>query len=440
MLPPLGLAYLAAYLREKGVEVEVLDCSALGLSWRGLEHELRTRKPDVVGVGAITCYIHLTAKVAEVAKEVDSSITVVAGGPHPSLMPEQTLRSYSRIDYVVVGEGEQTLYQLVKCLEEGGDPKKVEGIAYRDKEDVRLTAPRKLIHDLDSLPQPAWDLLPMDRYRFVVWGRKLGMLVSSRGCPFTCSFCSERILWGSRWRAHSPKRMADDVEVLAKRYGRRIIWFGDDTFNLDRRRVEAFCDELSERSLDVEWSFEGRVDLLLRDKDLLPKMKRAGLAWVLLGVETPFEEELSFYGKGISAQQVFEAFKLLREHDVVSQAMIIIGAPSDTRESIRKKLEFVKKLDPDFAIFTPLTPLPGTPLYELAKREEWLVVEDFSKYDFAHAVMRTKELSPEEVQRLMNLCYQKFFARTSKVLRGVFSRNRHRRAIVRYFLKKSLLP
>lgn len=435
VLPPVGLAYLAGYLRERGVEVRVLDCTALGLDWEDLEREIERYAPDVVGVGAPTCYVKRAMKVFEIAKRVDRDVVCVAGGIHFTLAFRESLRECEYIDYVVLGEGELTFYELLEALEGRKKLGGVKGVALRRGGDVVTTGRRPLIRDLDSLPIPAWDLLPMERYRVVAWG-SASMLVSSRGCPFECSFCSERVFWRGVWRAHSARRVVREMEILAEKYGKRVMWFGDDTFNLCRKRISEICELLLERGLDVSWGFEGRADLLWRDRDLLGKLRDAGFFWVLVGVESCFQDELDRYRKGISVEKIKEVFNALKEHDVVTQAMFIVGEKYDDEKRIEAKADFAIELDPDFAIFTPLTPFPGTPLYEEAEREGLLETRDFSKYDLAHAVMRTYYLSPREVEELMSLCYRKFYGRPLKVARGLLSKNKFRRAVNWYFFKR----
>ena len=440
VMPPIGLAYIASFLRSKGIWVRILDCTALGWGWEHLASALEKLRPDVVGVGGPTCYSRRALRVLEMAKELlGPDVLTVAGGPHFSLLAEHELSSNDFLDVVVVGEGELTAYELVKAVEEGRPLKGILGLAFRDENGrVVFTGERPLIKDLDSLPMPAWDLLPMERYRLVAWGKRATMLVSSRGCPFNCSFCSERIFWRGVWRPHSPGRVVDEMELVRTKYGKDLIWFGDDTFNLSRERNIAICREILERGLDVSWGIEARADLIVRDRDILGLMKEAGLFWVLMGVEGASDAELRRYGKGITLRQVREAFRALKEHDIITQAMFIIGERWDTKASILAKERLAEELDADFVIFTPLTPFPGTPLYELAKSQGWIEEKDWSKYDLAHVIMPTETLSRREVRALMIACYRRFFLRPIKLLKGLTSRNPYRRAVNAYFLRRML--
>jgi len=438
VMPPIGLAYIAGYLRAMGLWVRVVDCTALRWDWERLREAISRLEPDVVGVGGPTCYAKRALEVLRIAKEeLGPDVLTVAGGPHFTFTAEESLLENPFLDVVVLGEGELTMYELVRAFGRGEALGSVKGIAFRDELGrVVRTGERQLIEDLDALPFPAWDLLPMERYRLVAWGKRATMLVSSRGCPFKCSFCSERIFWRNVWRPHGPKRVVDEMELVVKRYGKDLIWFGDDTFNLSRTRNVAICKEIIERGLKVAWGIEARADLIARDKDIIGLMKDAGLFWVLIGVEAASDAELRRLGKGSTLSQVREAFKVLKDHDIITQAMFIIGERYDTRETILAKERLAEELDADFAIFTPLTPLPGTPLYELAEREGWIEVRDWSKYDLAHAIMPTETLSRREVEALMVLCYKRFFLRPLKLLRGLTSRNPYRRAVNAYFLRR----
>lgn len=438
VMPPLGLAYVAACLRERGHDVSIIDCNAEKIGWDGLEKRLRSTHPDVVGVGGETCHVYKAYRVFKMAKELGVEYTV-AGGPHFTLNHREALTECPHLDYVVVGEGEITTAELLAALQSGREPRKILGVAYRRDGRPVYNGDRPLIEDLDSLPMPAFDLLPMEKYRLVAWGDRVTMLVSSRGCPYRCIFCSERVLWRGKWRAHSARRVVDMMEHLKDKYGKDIVWFGDDTFNLDRDRIVEICEEIRERGLDVWWGFEGRADLILRDKDIFGLMKDSGLFWVLIGVEAASDKELEAYDKGLSISHVKEAFRLLKQYDIISQAMFILGGWWETRESIKQKLKLAVELDPDFAIFTPLTPFPGTELYKMAEDMGLIEEYDLSKYDFAHFVMRSNSLSTKELRAFRSYCYRKFYRRPLKILRGVFSRNGFRRSLYLYFLRRFIM-
>jgi len=433
VMPPIGFASLASVLRENDIEVKILDCSANSIDWKELRHKIESEHPDILGSGCATCHYYEAKKVFKIAKQVDPEIITVAGGPHFSLARDYSMDDCMDVDYVVVGEGELTMLEFCREIEtRSPDFQRIKGLAFRTDEGPRFSGPRQLIQDLDQLPFPAWDLLPMDKYHIPVWGNKLTMLLTSRGCPFNCSFCSERVFWGGIWRGRSAEKIVEEMEIIKSRFKKRFVWFADDTFNLKRKRNEDFCNELIERNLNMEWSFEGRADLILRDRDLLGKMVRSGLFWVLIGVEFSSRSELQAYGKELEPKDIERAFEELRKYDIVTQAMFIVGTRKDTRESIKEKLNFAKKLKPFFVIFSPLTPLLGTDVYKEANENHWIKVKDFSKYDFAHATMNTETLSVEEVDALILDCYKHFYGVSR--LRDLLSFNKHKRGIIRYLL------
>jgi len=362
-------------------------------------------------------------------------VVTVVGGPHPTFLPGEVLRGCPSVDVVIRGEGEATLAELLRKLMVDGSIGPLRGISYREGGRVVHCPPRELIRPLDKVPPPAWDLLPMDRYRMSAWGGRVMVYVSSRGCPFRCSFCSEWVFWRGVWRAHSAERVVNDLTTLSEGYGKDVIWFCDDTFNVDRSRIARLCRLIIERDLNVKWGVEARIDLLFRDLDMLDLMVEAGLFWVLVGIESQSEGDLALIRKGITREQVERVVKALRDRDVIVQGMFIVGLPDDDEEAILERARYAARLGLDFAIFTPLTPLPGTALFHRARREGALRVLDYDKYDFAHAVLDTKHLSYREVQRLVLRCYREFYSSAPRVLRGLLSRNEFRRRVYWHFIK-----
>jgi len=420
---PIHLAYLAAVLEDNEIDVDILDCSALGYGWKEYERVLEEISPDIVGVSGITPFLSAATKTVQIAKKVNPQVVTVVGGTHFTLNAKQSLMDYPEIDYVVLGEGEITLLELVKALQDGLDRSKEKGIAFRDGKRIRITPQRPLIEDLDTLPMPAYHKLPMEKYRFVVWGSEICVMSSSRGCPFNCRFCTERKIWRNRWRGRSASKLVDEMELLNKKYGVKIIWFGDDCFNLNRKRNEQFLEELEQRKLDMQWYIESRVDTLLRDADLVPRMARLGLFHVLLGVESSSEYDLKYLKKNISLRETKKAVALLKQNDIIAHTNFIVGLPHDTRKSIRRTVAFAKSLDPDVAVFVPLTPFPGTDLYDEMATAGLLTESDFANFDFITPVARTNSLSRRQLQKEIIKGYVQFYARPTKIIRSHFSRN-----------------
>jgi anaerobic magnesium-protoporphyrin IX monomethyl ester cyclase len=433
---PLGLVQLAAVLEEQKIDVKIIDCTALNISRHDLAEAIREEQPDIVGTTALTSFLYNAVKVAEVAKDVDPRIVTVLGGPHVTYLPEETLRENAAIDIVACGEGERVIIDLVRCIERGGQLSQVKGIGFRSNGSVILTELQPLV-DLDELPLPAYHLLPMEKYNFVLLGR-FATVIASRGCPHRCTFCSEWRFWGGRWRQRDPKKIGDELELLVRKYKIESIWFGDDCFNVSAEMVRGICDEIKTRNLDFNWFYQGRADLLVEHRDLLPVMRETGNRMVQIGIEAATDRDLEEMNKKQSLDKVAEAVKLLRDHDIVAQGLIIVGTRSDSADSIIQKVRYMQRLDVDFPIFTMFTPFPGSDVYNEAKANNWLESEDYSLYDMSNAVMPTKHLTIKQLMASYRWCYATYYMNIWKLAKGLLSRNDWKRKIWRHMLKFSL--
>jgi len=433
---PLGLVQLAAVLEEQKIDVKIIDCTALNISRHDLAKAIREEQPDIVGTTALTSFLCNAVEVAEVTKDVDPRIITVLGGPHATYLPEETLRENAAIDIVACGEGERVIIDLVRCIERGGQLSQVKGIGFRSNGNVILTELQPLV-DLDELPLPAYHLLPMQKYNFVLLGR-FATVIASRGCPHRCTFCSEWRFWGGRWRQRDPKKIGDELELLVRRYKVESIWFGDDCFNVSAEMIQGICDEIKTRDLSFNWFYQGRADLLVEHRDLLPLMRETGNRMVQIGIEAATERELEEMNKKQSLDKVVEAVKLLRDHDIVAQGLIIVGTRSDSADSIIHKVRYMQRLDVDFPIFTMFTPFPGSDIYNETKVNNWLEIEDYSLYDMSNAIMPTKHLTRKQLMASYRWCYATYYMNIWKVIKGLLSRNDWKRKIWRHMLKFSL--
>ncbi|RLG92853.1 MAG: B12-binding domain-containing radical SAM protein [Candidatus Hecatellales archaeon] len=413
--PPMGLTYLAAVLEKYGYHVEILDAPVLSLSHEQIEEEIKKREPDIVGITATTAMINSALQVAKTAKTVLPESIVVLGGIHVTFSYESIMRENPFVDIACIGEGEYTLLELVQTLEKEGDLKNVKGIVYRKNGELVKNQPRPLIENLDELPFPARHLLPMHKYKAFGENMILGTILTSRGCPFNCIFCSSSLLFGKKFRARSPKNVVDEVEQFQEAYKTRYVEFVDDTFTFDRKRAEAICKEIIDRKLDTRWVCSCRVDLI--DKELMQTLKKAGCVMIYFGVESGVQRIINLMRKGIKLEQAERVMKWAREVGIETVASFVFGIPGETWEDAMQTIKFAKKLNPDYVQFSIATPFPGTELYQIAKREGLLLTEDWSKYTVLKPVMRTKELSVEQLQRLIKKAYFSFYLRPSVVFR-----------------------
>jgi anaerobic magnesium-protoporphyrin IX monomethyl ester cyclase len=446
--PPFGIIQLAAYIERevKNVEIEVLDCSAQRADWRGLEKRVESYSPDIVASSALaTCNTYVVARTLEAVKRINPDALTVTGGQHFTATAQESLETYPEIDVVVRGEGEQTLAELVGGAEKKSSFPQVKGISFRHGGKIYHNPPRPLIEDLDMLPYPGYHFVKdvVHKYHFAAMAgldAPYALIEGSRGCVHTCTFCTQWRHWQGMWRVKSPERIADEMEFCYRDYGSRFIWLTDDNLG-SGDRVSKVADEVLRRGMldDLMWFAQARCDDVVRNEKALPRLRKSGLRWVLLGVESPKQSTLENFKKKITVEDAKKAVRLLKENDIAAHAMFIIGERKDTAKSIADLREFVDELDPDFAIFAILTPFPGTEIFEEAKRNGLIEDSNWSHYDMVHAIMPTETLSRNEVQEELYSCYRSFYGSWSRRLQGILSRNELRRRVYWYMAGRGIV-
>jgi anaerobic magnesium-protoporphyrin IX monomethyl ester cyclase len=446
--PPFGLLQLASYLESKvqDVEIEVLDCQAMSLDWKGLETKLEASSPDIVATSSFsTCNVYVAARAVELAKKLKPDVLTVVGGQHFTATAQESLQEYPEIDVIVRGEGENTFVGLVRARKSKTDLSQISGISFRYKNAIKHNPDRPLIDDLDSLPFPGYHFVKdlVDRYHFTMMGglkTRYGFLEASRGCPHNCVFCSQWKHWRGLCRHKSVKRIADEIEFLYNEYAFRILWLTDDNFGFGPR-MESLCDELIKRNFadDFTCFMQARCDDVVRNQKLLPKMSKASINYLLLGVESNNQNNLDSFRKDIKPEDAFSAVRLLKQNGIFSQATCIIGERKDTHKSIEGLRRFIDELNPDLAIFMILTPFPGTDLFEEARKKGWIENWNWADYDMVHAIMPTETLSRDELQRELHYCYRNFFGSWSRRIQGFFSKDHIKRRTYRYMIRQNVL-
>jgi anaerobic magnesium-protoporphyrin IX monomethyl ester cyclase len=445
--PPSALLILAAYVERElpRTDIDIVDCQADRLDWRGLERYIESAHPSMVLTSGFTTNAYTCAKTCEIAKTVNEDIVTIVGGIHFSFTPDESLQNFPEIDFIVRGEGEQTVVDLLKTLEKKGKLNEVKGISYRKNDEIIHNPPRPLIENLDTLPYPAYHLVEdkLKRYHFTMMaGRNTRYMIleGARGCEHHCSFCTQWNHWGSRLRTKSAKRIADEIEFLHETYGGVFIWLTDDHMNLSARGKQLY-EQLRQKPCkeDIMLFFQTRTDDVAHHPDLVGKLREVGTYWIMCGVENDSEETLKEYKKGIKTSDAYATMKILKENDIFSHAMFVIGARRDTHESIERLRQFSIDLAPDIAIYTALTPFPGTVYYETAKNNGWIQDTNYSNYDMAHAIMPTESLTRKEVQEELWRCYQTFYGSLTKNIAGVFSKNKLKRTMYRHMAGQFVL-
>ncbi len=412
--PPLGLAYLASVLR-KHHRVRIIDANVLDYNFEDVRRELKSFHPEVVGITSTTPSIPQAFTTAKIAKEVREDCIVMMGGPHVTFLPEESLRECRHVDVIVRGEGERTVEELMKTIEEGGSLRKVKGITFRNGAEIVSTEPRPFIKNIDEIPFPSRDLLPIYKYR--AYGVVYTTMLTSRGCPFGCSFCASSRLFGKFWRGRSAENVLEEMRMIREEYKIRNIEFVDDTFTLNRRRVEEICDGIIKEGLDVFWGASSRVDAIT--KKLAEKMKKAGCWIIYLGVESGCQKILDEIGKRITLEQVKKAVKILKEAGIQVLGSFILGFPGETVSMIEKTISFAKRLNLDWAQFSILTPYPGTPLFDYAVKNDLLLTRDWSRFTAAEPVMKLKNVTEDQLKRLFRKAYVSFYLKPNIIWRWI---------------------
>lgn len=412
IMPPLGVAWLAAVLERDGHAVKILDAHAEGFTLERIAPWMREHGPfDLVGITATTPLIANALEIARALKAEFPSVPIILGGVHPTVLPEEVLAEPS-VDVVVRGEGERTLCELAaeKPLEE------VDGISYRRDGEIVHNPDAAMIEDLDSLPFPAYHLLPMKKYRPAMGAAKrlpATSVLATRGCPGRCTFCYR--IFGNRLRVRSGEKVAQEVKLLQDQYGIREICFYDDTFTSVRREVKSFCRAVHELGLDLTWSCFSRIDTF--HEETFRMMKVAGCHQVMFGIETCDRALLKNINKKVDPDKVESVVRKTREIGIAVRAAFMLGNPGETEETMRENIETAIHLDPDLAVFNITTPFPGTEMFAWADREGLLLTKNWQDYDLSKPVMELPTVSPEKISEYYRLAHRKFYLRPRYIWR-----------------------
>jgi len=435
--PSFGLLQLASYLERQGVEAQMIDATALPNPWRDLSASVSTSKADLIGITcSATCLSPEAFQAVHLCRKLLPKAMIAAGGSHFTLMAEPVLQELKELDYVILGEGEFALSELLQDLTRGGSGKGTKGVASSEDGNVILNGRQPLIPNLDSLPLPAYHLIDMESeaYYWHGMGRKAFGLSTSRGCGDRCAYCSETRFWEGVWRGRSGEKVVEEISYLHRQYGKSLFVFNENTFNWSRKRVEEFLDELGRSGLHIHFWFQSRIKDILRDEDLIPEMKRHGLYEVMLGIESIQPEVLTRYQKQQTREMAQKAMDILRRNRIMVMANVMCGDWDDSKESLGEVFQFVKKQS-DFLVLTLTTPLPGTKYFEEAERLGRIRERDFGKYDFMHPVMDTKFLSAEEVHHLQQAYLKEYYTQPRILLGAFFNPNPFKRMAYRLILR-----
>lgn len=437
--PPFGLCYLASMVRKQGYKVYIVDAQALRIDWKETIKIILSYRPKFVGFTACTSQIKSASNIAKVLKMISPKIISILGGPHLSAIPKVTMEAYPEFDIGVVGEGEQTLCDILSVDKRGGDLSAVDGLIVRKDGEMFLTRPRSFIRNLDSLPPPAFDLLPQLSRFYRVPMQSINCyptisLVTSRGCPGQCIFC-DRSVFGNYTRGHSAQYIMNLVKALSKEYGIKSIMFEDDNFLLFRQRLFKFIDMLKKERLNLHWSCLARVDMV--DEQLLRLMKNAGCWQILYGIESCSQQILDFLKKGITLEQIEHAIEMTQRAGINTKGFFMFGNPLETKETIQITIDFIKRSYLDDISITFFTPYPGSEVY--ATVENYGKLErDWSKMTCFDTVFIPYGFSKIGLEKALKKTYWKFYFRP-RIIISYFKRIKSFNSFLKYLSSVSSL-
>ena len=459
---PQALVYLAAHNRANGLDVAILDCNPVKMGWKTLADYVKKHKPKVIGIGENhALYSHEAFKAFRMIKELSPETYTVAGGAHFAHLYQTALLDPC-LDFVIFGEGEISFTALCQVLvgDTTGDPdvSHVKGLAYFDGERVTSTGSQPLIRDLDTLPMPAYDLLPMElygtsKYLFSPGG---ATIQHSRGCTLSCSFCAWWTMMATRkededgnavltprWRTFSVERHVEEVELLVKEYGKRCMMYVDESWNINPKFNLGFSEEIVRRGLDIRWFGFMRADAMLRDHEtgVLGKMVESGMAHVCIGVERAEDTDLQNWNKHrYSQSSTRRVFDILKTHHptVFRQGTFIVGVRDETPDTMWHQAKLARELDLDYPAFHPVTPVPGTKVFEEAKANNWIELDDFKYFDWMTPIMSSKYMNRDEIAwQIYEI--NKSFITPKWLMKGLTDKTAYRRAMYKWFTKTSTL-
>ncbi|MCB9758306.1 MAG: radical SAM protein [Alphaproteobacteria bacterium] len=420
IFPSLPLLGLASWVRKHGYDVKLIDLHALNLMPEEAQALVREADPDIVGLTAKTLGWPAVIEIAQMVRAVCPDATIVLGGPHLSLYPEESL-TWPCFDLAVVGDGEETFLEICDRHESGSELTGIPGTVSRSKEGIVRHAPRTLSRDIDQYPMSAWDLVKLDNYNVLTLLKPFATMVTTRGCPWHCGYCSQ--VYSEKLRFRSPELVVDEMEFLQKTYGVKEIVMFDETFTIGKKRMRRFSEEVQRRGLNVKFNIRARVDTV--DRETLTLLKQAGLRSIHMGVEAGTDRVLKIMNKQITREQTRRAFRIAREVGIETRGYFMIGYYDATPEDIEETIHFASSIGLDWASFSVATALPGTDLYTIAQERGYVEGDFWREYTVNGGgllpQLETETFTAEQLRAYRTKAYLKFYMRPD-LIRRKFSR------------------
>lgn len=407
---PIYLAYASALLKKSGYDVFAIDTVEKELGIFKFASLVKEKKPNIIFLEISTPSIMYDLETAQMLKAVMPDCLIAVCGPHATHFHEQLAKDYNFIDICIRGEFESTMADICSAIKSGKELGEVQGITWKNKNKVVINKAREFNKNLDDMPYPDRESFKIENYQQAFYsGKKTALLISSRGCPFQCTFC----LWpstvgGKIYRARAPKDVVDEIEYLIKHYNVDELFFDDDTFALEKKRVIEICNEIKNRHLKIKWLCMGRVNTV--DEEMLRHMKEAGCYQIFYGFESGSDKILKSVKKGITREEMVRAVKITQKIGLVAAGSFVFGTPEESMETVRETLDFAKKLKADWVQFTLAAPFPGTAFFDEAKAKDLLEINSWSDLDGAHGpIVKTKYLSRKQLEGIIRKAYASYY-------------------------------
>jgi anaerobic magnesium-protoporphyrin IX monomethyl ester cyclase len=422
--PPLGLGYLASVLRNSGHEVSIVDCIAKDITADRFQELVRVEQPEIIGITILSLFLEEAKKLISKIKEIYAPFIII-GGPHVTALPIDSL-SETGADFAVIGEGEETVKELL--TEIGGNQKfdQVRGIGYKSKEGkILINQPRPLINNLNAIAFPDWELFDLDAYPPIPHGifykrYPIANIITTRGCPMDCTFCAVKLTFGRTLRMRSAKNVVDEIELLFHKFGVKEFCFEDDNFTASRGHALNIAQEIITRKIDITWSCPSGIRIDMLDEDLLRKMRESGCYRISVGIESSSQRILDRVRKDLDIKLIPKAIKMIKNLGLQVEGFFIFGLPGETKQTIRDSIKFALHLPFDIIRFHNLAILPGTEIYrdwfkEVNERIDWQKTTVIGE-----AVLENKDLSAKELVKFQKKANRVFYLRPNNLIRVLF--------------------
>jgi radical SAM superfamily enzyme YgiQ (UPF0313 family) len=439
--PPIGLAYLAGAIQHEH-SAAILDMLKTRMTDKEFCGYVMAGQFDVVGFQCYTQELQSVAKLAALVKSVSKNIVTITGGPHPTLLPRETMEYLSTtMDFLLRGEGDLTFPLFLQCLKQNcKGMENVSGLVWRQADKVIENAPDEFVKDLNALPLPAWELVQPQTYPPAQHGAffkkfPIAPVITTRGCPYACKFCSAPILSGRHVRFHDPEKMINEIRLLNSQYGIREIHIIDDNFTINRSHADAVLTKIVEAKLGISIAFPNGIRVETVDKGLLDLMKRAGAYLISLGIESGSDRILRLINKKLKVAETEEKVNLIHDAGLDVAGFFVIGFPGETREDIEKTIKFSLKLPLIRANYFDFLPFPGTPIYYELKQKGELAGIDWKQFHFMTAPYAPAGMTRDELRSYQRQAFIRFYLRPRILVRNILQIKsfRHLKYLIRRF-------